>query len=395
MPTTIRLGPVCAALDRVDGIRVTGHVTRVTGLTVEAEGLMPRVGDICTIESAGGVRIPCEAVGFRGPALLLHPLGPLEGVRVGTAVTTSGRTFSTPCGDELLGRVLGPAADPIDGQGPVRTAERRGIHAPSLNPMSRQRIGAVLETGIRSIDALLTLGRGQRIGIFAGAGVGKSTTLGMIARFAASDVNVIALIGERGREVREFLERDLGPSGLARSVVIVALSDAPAQARVRAAWIAATIAEWFRDAGRDVLFMMDSLTRFAMAQREIGLALGEPSAAKGYTPSVFALLPRLLERAGAGAVGTITGVYSVLVEGDDLTDPVPDAVTAILDGHVVLSRDLAQRGVYPAVDVPASVSRVMPDVADDDALALAAEFRRLHAIYADARDLIEVGAYQD
>ena len=394
MQPAIDLGPAREALDRVDGIRAVGQVVRVTGLTVEAEGLAPRVGDICIIETGKGDPIRCEAVGFRGPALLLHPLGSLQGVRVGARVWTAGWSFSAPCGEGVLGRVIDPSGDPMDGRGPLGRHSRRSIYAPSPNPLTRQRITQVMETGIRSIDALLTLGRGQRIGIFAGAGVGKSTALGMIARFASSDVNVIVLIGERGREVREFLERELGPEGLARSVVVVSLSDAPALARVRAAWVATTIAEWFRDAGRDVLFLMDSLTRFAMAQREIGLALGEPSAAKGYTPSVFALLPQLLERAGAGAVGTVTGVYTVLVEGDDLTNPIPDAVSAILDGHLVLSRDLAQRGVYPAVDVPASVSRVMPDVVDEAAMTLATEFRRWYAVYSDARDLIEVGAYQ-
>ena len=394
MQPAIDLRPARQALERVDGIRAAGQVVRVTGLTVEAEGLAPRVGDICFIDTGNDDPVRCEAVGFRGPMLLLHPLGPLHGVRVGTRVWTAGWSFSAPCGEGVLGRVIGPSGDPIDAHGPLGRHARRSIYASSPNPMARQRITQVLETGIRSIDGLLTLGRGQRIGIFAGAGVGKSTALGMVARFASSDVNVIVLIGERGREVREFLERDLGPEGLARSIVIVALSDAPALARVRAAWLAITIAEWFRDDGRDVLFLMDSLTRFAMAQREIGLALGEPSAAKGYTPSVFALLPQLLERAGPGVRGTITGVYTVLVEGDDFTNPIPDAVAAILDGHLVLSRDLAQRGVYPAVDVPASVSRVMPDVVDKAAVALAEDFRRWYAVYADARDLIDVGAYQ-
>jgi len=371
-----------------------GRVSQIIGLTIEVEGLHAQIGELCyVIPEVGDAEIPAEVMGFRDNRTLLMPLGEMQGIGPGSAVRSTGTSFMVPVGDSLLGRVLNGLGQPIDNKGPlVRTCEYSS-NGTAPHPLGRKRISEPLETGVRVIDGFLTVGKGQRIGIFAGSGVGKSTMLGMIARHARSDVSVIALIGERGREVQEFIERDLGEEGLARSVVVVSTSDQPALVRRKGALVATAIAEYFRDQGLDVIFLMDSVTRFAMAQREIGLAIGEPPAMKGYTPSVFALLPKLMERTGTSDRGTITGLYTVLVESDDLTEPITDAVRSILDGHIVLSRELAARNHYPAVDVLNSVSRVMPAITDADHRAAAARLRDLLATYEKSSDLINIGAY--
>ncbi len=376
-----------------DLVRRLGKVTHVVGLAAEVTGLIASVGDVCEIRS-GGQRVLAEVVGFRQDRLLVMPLGDVAGLRPGSAVLATGRPQTVDVGAALLGRVVDGFGHPLDGLGPIAATIPRRIHQPPPPALSRQRIAEPLATGIRALDGLLPLGRGQRVGIFAGSGVGKSVLLGMLAGHAEADVNVIALIGERGREVREFIERDLGRDGLTRSVVVVATSDEPALLRRQAAFVATAIAEFFRDAGRTVLLMMDSVTRFAMAQREIGLAVGEPPATRGYPPSVFAFLPRLLERAGATAHrGSITGLYTVLVEGDDLNDPVADAVRATLDGHVVLSRELASANHFPAIDVLASVSRLSGELSSEGQMRDAAAVRDCLATYRSARDLVAIGAY--
>lgn len=371
-----------------------GVVTRMVGLTVEGRGPLCTVGDLCRIYPMdGGAPIPAEVVGFHDEAILMMPLGDGTGVGPGSRVETVGRPVDVAVGDELLGRVLDGLGRPIDGGPPVVGHRRVPLDNRPPGPLQRLRIEESLSLGVRSIDALLTCGKGQRLGIFAGSGVGKSSLLAMMARNTAADVTCIGLIGERGREVREFLERDLGEEGLRRSVVVVATSDEPPLVRLKAALLVTAVAEYFRDEGRDVLLMMDSVTRVAMAQREVGLAIGEPPATRGYTPSVFALLSRLLERSGPGQTGTITGLYTVLVEGDDLSEPVSDSARSILDGHIVLSRRLAERNHYPAVDVLASVSRLMSELADERQLAAAAQVRDILATYADAEDLVNIGAY--
>lgn len=371
-----------------------GRVTQVIGLTIEAQGLNAQVGELCYIISEEWqTEIPAEVMGFRDERTLLMPLGEMRGIGPGSAVRATGSYLSVPVGDSLLGRVLDGLGQPLDSKGPIFCPTSYSVAGAAPPPLGRIPIGQPLETGVRAIDAFLTVGKGQRMGIFAGSGVGKSTTMGMIARHARADVSVIALIGERGREVQEFIQRDLGPEGLARSVVVVSTSDQPALVRLKGAWVATAIAEYFRDQGRDVTFLMDSVTRFAMAQREIGLAIGEPPAMKGYTPSVFALLPKLMERTGTSEHGTITGFYTVLVEGDDLTEPITDAVRSILDGHIVLSRELATQNHYPAVDVLESISRVMPAITDSTHRAAAARLRDLLATYHKASDLINIGAY--
>lgn len=373
-----------------------GKVVKVLGLVIEATGPAGAVGDLCRLRVARGeASVLAEIVGFRDDRLLLMPLGEMDGVAPGSEVTPLGRPLTAPAGLGLLGRVLDGVGRPIDGRGRLDAPCTVPSRSTPPDPLARRRVCEPLATGVRAIDGLLTVGLGQRIGIFAGSGVGKSTLLGMIARRTAADVNVIGLIGERGREVREFIERDLGPEGLGRSVLVVATSDAPPQIRRQAAFTATAIAEWFRDQGRRVLLMMDSLTRFAHAQREVGLAIGEPPATRGYTPSVFALLPRLLERAGTSpGTGAITGLYTILVEGDDQNEPVADTVRSILDGHVVLSRELAERGHYPAIDVLASVSRCMPDVTEGGHLAAAQIFRALVAAHRDVEPLLALGAYR-
>jgi flagellum-specific ATP synthase len=383
-----------ARLRAASPIVVRGRVREVIGLLVEIEGISARLGELCAIARPGEEDVLAEIVGFRGERTLAMPLGELRGVQSGATVTSRGTLTLVPVGAGVLGRVLDGLGRPIDGRGPVTADFVRPGAGASPHVLQRRRIEQPLTTGVRALDGLLTCGLGQRIGIFAGSGVGKSTVLGMIARRASTDVTVIALIGERGREVREFIERDLGPEGLERSVVVVSTSDEPAPLRMNAAWVATTIAEDFRARGRNVTLLMDSVTRFAMARREIGLALGEPPAMKGYTPSVFSQLSRLLERAGTADQGSITAFYTVLVESDDLNEPIADTVRGTLDGHVVLSRELAAQNHYPAIDVANSVSRVMPSVASPDQLEAAARLRSLLARYERSRDLVQIGAYE-
>ncbi len=369
-----------------------GRVTRVVGLLVESSGPAAAVGEICALAAGDALLGYAEVVGFRSDTTLLMPLGSMEGIRPGLEVVATGTPLQAPTGHALLGRVLDGLGQPLDDLGPLPPG-RRPVQAFAPHPLKRRRINRVMGTGVRVLDGFLTLGRGQRMGIFAGSGVGKSVLLGMLARRCEADVNVICLIGERGREVREFLERDLGPEGMARSVVVCATSDQPAVVRVKSAFVATAIAESFRDEGKDVLLMMDSSTRLAMAQREIGLAIGEPPATKGYTPSVFALLPQVFERAGTSDRGSITGLYTVLADGDDMEEPVADAIRSILDGHVVLSRDLANRNHFPAVDVLRSISRCMSDIADDDHRKAARDMLALMALHRENEDLINLGAY--
>ncbi len=370
-----------------------GEVTQVTGLVIESEGPKVSLGDLCEIRSERVSGIPAEVVGFRGQRVLLMPLGEVHQIHPGCTVAASDRCADHDVGEGLIGRVLDGLGRPIDGRGPLNTTTTRRIHQTPPNPLARQRIHEPFETGVKALDLFAPFGCGQRLGLFAGSGVGKSTLLGMIARGAESEVNVIALVGERGRELREFIEKDLGAEGMARSVIVVATSDQPALVRLRAALLATSIAEHFRDDGKKTLLMMDSVTRFAMAQREIGLAVGEPPASRGYTPSVFALLPRLMERAGMGERGSITAIYTVLVDGDDMNEPIADAVRGILDGHVVLSRGLATANHFPAVDVLESVSRLTNEVCLPEEIALSAKARDLLALYRKHEDLITIGAY--
>ncbi|MBN1421131.1 MAG: FliI/YscN family ATPase [Planctomycetes bacterium] len=382
------------ALEALEPARVSGRVTRVVGLLAEAEGLSVPVGGQCVIDCrAAGRRIPAEVIGFRGDRALVTPLADLRGIAADDEIQFRGGVPSAPAGDGLIGRVLNGLGDPIDDLGPLEASERWPLYGERVSPLLRQRVAQPIGTGIRAIDGLLACGRGQRLGIFSGSGVGKSVLLGMIARNTEAEASVIALIGERGREVREFIERDLGPDGLARAVVIVATSDEPAIVRIRAAHLATAIAESFRARGGHILLLMDSATRVAMAQREVGLAAEEPPSTRGYTPSVFALLPSLLERAGAGESGSITGFYAVLVEADDIHDPTGDAVRGILDGHIWLSRDLAARGHYPAIDVLQSVSRVMPDIVAPEEYRAAREVTGWMARHREVEDLIRLGAY--
>ncbi|MBV9269816.1 MAG: flagellar protein export ATPase FliI [Candidatus Eremiobacteraeota bacterium] len=381
-------------LESVDLVRQNGKVRQVIGVVIESLGPNMAIGETCHISYKRTAEpVLAEVVGFRDNKVLIMPLGDLKGIGAGSDVVSIGKPLEVGVTDQLLGRVLDGLGRPIDGKGPIIAERRMEATAQPPDPLTRKRITEPLALGIRAVDGLLTCGKGQRVGVFAGSGVGKSTILGMIARNTAADVNVIALIGERGKEVRDFIERDLGEEGLRRSVVIVSTSDQPALVRIKAAFVATTIAEYFRDQGLDVMLMMDSVTRFAMAQREVGLAIGEPTTTRGYTPSVFALLPKLLERAGTSHKGTITGLYSVLVDGDDMNEPVADAVRSILDGHIVLSRRLAAANHYPAIDVLASVSRVMPDVVDQNHYSAASAARDVLATYREAEDLINIGAY--
>ncbi|CAM3890746.1 flagellar protein export ATPase FliI [Cohnella lubricantis] len=395
MASAIDIAKYEEALSHLDPVRVNGKVTQIIGLTVESEGPDAGIGDVCMIHPLkGGEPILAEVVGFRDNRVLLMPLGDLHSVGPGCDVVTTGRPLTVQVGSELLGKVLDGLGRPLDGSKLPPYMPHYSTHNTPDNPLRRPRVAEPLGTGVRAIDGLLTVGQGQRMGIFAGSGVGKSTLLGMVARNTTADVNVIALVGERGREVLEFIERDLGPEGLARSVVVVATSDQPALIRIKGAMIATTIAEYFRDRGLNVMLMMDSVTRYAMAMREVGLAIGEPPATRGYTPSVFASLPKLLERAGTSSAGTITAFYTVLVDGDDMNEPIADAVRGILDGHIVLSRQLAHKGHFPAIDVLASVSRVMKDIVSDDQNDAAEQLKRLLSIYKDSEDLINIGAYQ-
>jgi len=382
-----------SALREVDLLNCEGYVVRVSGMTVESTGPKVGLGELCSIAVHDGRRVLAEVVGFHNEHLILLPLEHIEGITPGDSVTIRTTPRYISLSEDILGRVVNGLGEPIDGKGPLTATDKKALDASSPPPLSRGKITEPLALGIRSIDGLLTCGRGQRIGIFSGSGVGKSVLLGDIANSSEASVNVVALIGERGREVREFLEGDLGADGLARSVVVVATSDSPPVQRVKAAFVAVTIAEYFRDKNKDVLFMMDSLTRFAQSQREIGLAAGEPPASKGYCPSVFSLMPRLVERLGRTETGSITGIVTVLVENDDLTDPVADSAKSLLDGHIVLSRKLADRGHYPAVDILASVSRLMPMVTGEEHKTAAGKLKEIYATYSDAEDLINIGAF--
>jgi flagellum-specific ATP synthase len=396
MSTTLNHRP-STLLDHIDRslpVGLRGRVSKLIGLTVAVAGFPAPLGAVAKLEAEHGTSVEAEVVGFSGDDTLLLPYGELHGIRRGTRVVLTQSVPGARVGDGLLGRVINGRGRFLDDKSPAVLPHRVALQPEPMSPMQRPRIDQPLGTGIRAIDGLLTCGRGQRLGIFAGSGVGKSTLLGQMARSTEADVNVVVLIGERGREVRDFIERDLGPEGLARSVVVVATGDDPAVLRLRAAYLGTSIAEYFRDTGRDVLLVMDSVSRFALAQREIGLAAGEPPATRGYPPSVFALLPRLLERSGRTNRGSITGLYTVLVEGDDTNEPIADAVRGTLDGHVVLSRKLAELGHFPAIDVLASISRLMNDVAGDEHRRAAASLRQLLAAHKQAEDLISIGAYQ-
>ena len=382
-----------SALREVNLLDCRGSVVRVSGLTVESTGPTVGLGELCGIQIRDGRRVLAEVVGFQKDHIVLLPLEHIDGISPGDAVTARTTPRHIILNESILGRVVNGLGEPIDNKGPLAGTDKKALDASSPPPLSREKITSPLALGIRSIDGVLTCGKGQRVGIFSGSGVGKSVLLGDIANSSEAEVNVVALIGERGREVREFLEADLGPEGLARSVVVVATSDSPPIQRVKAAFVAVTIAEYFRDKRKDVLFMMDSLTRFAQAQREIGLAAGEPPAAKGYCPSVFSLMPRLIERLGCAENGSITGIITVLVENDDLADPVADSARSLLDGHIVLSRKLAERSHYPAVDILQSISRLMPAVVSKEHKLAAQKLREIYAIYADAEDLINIGAF--
>jgi flagellum-specific ATP synthase len=381
-------------IESVDPVTVSGKVRQVIGLIIESDGPSASIGETCMIENGSDKgRVRCEVVGFRDNKVLLMPLGDISGISPGCRVVATHEPFEVCVGHELLGRVLGGLGQPIDGKGPIAAQTRRPVTQSAPDPLCRRRITEPLATGIRAVDGMVTCGKGQRIGIFSGSGVGKSVLLGMVARGSAADVNVIALVGERGREVRDFLDKDLKEEGLKKSVVVTVTSDEASLIRVKGAMTATAIAEHFRDLGLDVMLLMDSVTRVARAQREIGLAIGEPPTSKGYTPSVFAMLPRLLERSGTSSVGSITGLYTVLVEGDDMNEPVSDAVRAILDGHIVLSRKLAHQNHYPAIDVLESVSRLMIDIVPDEHSGASSRLREILATYRDAEDLINIGAY--
>ncbi|HUT02223.1 MAG TPA: FliI/YscN family ATPase [Phycisphaerae bacterium] len=390
--TRLNLGKYHERLERIRPLGCKGSVVRVAGLAVESKGPPVGTGQLCDIHLADGRHVPAEVVGFHKANRILLPLEGIAGIAPNDAVTVRSAPRYLRLGESILGRVVDGLGRPIDGKGPLTGQESRALDQPPIEPMSRKRITEPLSFGLRAFDAMLTCGKGQRMGIFAGSGVGKSLLLGEIARASEADVNVLALVGERGREVREFLDEALGPEGLARSVVAVATSDTSPIQRVKVAFLAITIAEYFRDQGRHVLLMMDSLTRFAQAQREIGLAAGEPPTTKGYCPSVFSLLPRLTERLGCTERGSVTGMFTVLVEADDMTDPVADSARSLLDGHVILSRKLAEMGHYPAVDILQSVSRLMPHVTSAAQQAAAQKLRTIYATYQGAEDLINIGA---
>ncbi|MBR2216284.1 MAG: flagellar protein export ATPase FliI [Selenomonadaceae bacterium] len=395
MEITVDTKKFYEAIDDCISIKLTGKVTQIIGLVIESQGPTVSVGELCYVSShfPGVPPLPAEVVGFREGSVLLMPVGEMAGIGPGCEVVSAQKTLKVKVGEELLGRVLDGLGNPMDEKGPILSKKEYPLQAPPPHPLTRPRINESLYVGVRAIDGLITMGSGQRIGIMAGSGVGKSTLLSMIARNTEADISVIALVGERGREVRDFIERDLGEEGLKRSVVVVATSDQPALVRIKGAMTATAIAEYFRDQGHKVILMMDSVTRFAMAQREVGLTIGEPPATRGYTPSVFALLPRLLERAGTSDKGSITGIYTVLVDGDDMNEPIADAVRSILDGHIVLSRAIAAQNHFPAIDILPSVSRVMNEVVSSDHLKAAQQMRALMAVYKDAEDLIHIGAY--
>jgi len=382
------------AVEKGNLLKYTGKVSKLVGLTIESQGPAVEIGEVCYIYPLKGREpIRSEVVGFRDEVVILMPLGEMNGIGPGSEVIAAGHSLQVDVGEHILGRVLDGLGNPIDGKGVITSKKKYTVDNAPPNPLLRNKITEVLPLGIKAIDGLLTCGKGQRMGIFAGSGVGKSTLMGMIAKNTKADVNVIALIGERGREVREFIENDLKKEGLERSILVVATSDKPALVRTKAAYIATAIAEHFRDMGKDVMLMMDSLTRFSMAQREVGLAVGEPPVTRGYTPSVFAILPKLLERAGNSDKGSITALYTVLVDGDDMNEPITDAVRGILDGHIFLSRKLASQGHYPAIDILNSISRVMPNIVSDSQVNSSRIFREYLSIYREAEDLINIGAY--
>lgn len=382
-------------MDHFNPIKSIGEVKKLVGIIIESRGPACSIGELCEIYPAGYSKpISAQVVGFQEENILLMPFGDIGGIKAGSRVVSHQRLPMVNVGRELLGRVIDGLGNPLDGKEDYRIENEYSLYNPALKPFERERIREVLPTGIRAIDVLLTIGKGQKVGIFSGSGVGKSTTLGMIARNTGADINVIALIGERGKEVREFIENNLGTEGLSRSVIIAATSELPALVRIRAAFMATSISEFFRDLGQDVLLMMDSITRFAMAQREIGLAIGEPPSSRGYTPSVFTLLPKLMERTGKSIKrGSITSLYTVLVEGDDINEPISDASRSILDGHIVLTRDLANSTHYPPIDILMSNSRAMMDIVDEEHIKYANKLKELLAAYKDAEDLVNIGGY--
>ena len=391
---SLDLSPYLRVIENNQPIRSCGIVKQVVGMVIEGQGPGVPIGGICRVEVGGLGTLQAEVVGFKNNKVLLMPLGDMRGIEPGSKIWVSQEKALVGVGEGLLGRVLDAKGSPIDNKGPLDTKEYYPLYASPLNPMDRPRIDTPVDVGVRAINSCLTLGKGQRIAIMAGSGVGKSTLLGMIARHTAADVSVIALIGERGRELRDFIERDLGPEGLKRSVVVVATSDQPPLIRLRGAYLATAISEYFRDLGLDVILMMDSVTRFAMAHREVGLSIGEPPTSRGYTPSVFSELPKLLERAGRkGEKGSITGIYTVLVEGDDMNEPIADSVRSIVDGHVVLSRDLAYQGHYPAIDILSSISRIMRDIATPEQIDAYQKLIKVLSVYSRAEDLVNLGAY--
>ena len=381
------------AVERTSVIKTYGKLESLNGLLIESIGPLGSIGDLCYIYTHSEEIVKAEIVGFKNGKTLLMPLGHLQGVSPGMKIENTMNPLQISVGDSLLGRVISGTGEPIDKLGPIQTTEKSSIDRTPPDPYLRQRITDVISTGVRAIDGVITVGQGQRLGIFSGSGVGKSTLMGMIARNTDADINVIALIGERGREVREFLENELGEEGLKKSIIISVTGDEPALLRIRGAYVATAIAEYFRDQGKNVMFMMDSVTRFAMAQREVGLSIGEPPAMRGYTPSVFSTLQKLLERTGTGEVGTITAFYTVLVEGDDDNEPISDTVRGILDGHILLSRALADKNHFPAIDITASISRVMKDVTSKEQVNLAGKLKEIVSTYKDSEDLINIGAY--
>ncbi len=380
---------------RMQPYGLTGKIENVVGMSIEASGDGAAVGDICRIYNGeGGKQISAEVVGFKNNRILLMPYADMSGISAGNFVRNTGRQLTIPVGDFLRGRIINALGQPLDNKGPFPQGDTYCVSGTPVNPLDRPPIREKMEFGVKAIDGMLTIGKGQRIGIFAGSGVGKSTLMGMIARNVKADINVIALVGERGREVLEFVEKDLGEEGMRRSILVVATSDQPAMLRMKCPCVATGIAEYFRDQGKDVLLMMDSLTRFAMAQREIGLAIGEPPVSRGYTPSIYAELPKLLERSGKFNKGSITGVYTVLVEGDDTNEPIADTVRGILDGHIVLSRALATSNHYPAIDISASISRLMAEIVSPEHRELASRVRDILGVYEKNADLVSIGAYK-
>lgn len=382
-------------IKQAETIGHTGKIENIVGMSIEASGGRAAVGDICRIYSGeSGGQIPAEVVGFKNDKMLLMPYAEMTGISSGNFVRNTGHQLQLKVGSFLKGRIINALGQPIDDKGPFSGGETYFLGSNYINPLTRPPIRERMQFGVKAIDGLLTIGKGQRMGIFAGSGVGKSTLMGMIAKYVKADINVIALVGERGREVLEFVEKDLGEEGMARSILVVATSDQPAMLRKKCPTVATGIAEYFRDQGLDVLLMMDSLTRFAMAQREVGLAIGEPPVSRGYTPSIYAELPKLLERSGNFTKGSITGIYTVLVEGDDTNEPIADTVRGILDGHIVLSRGLAAANHYPAIDIGASISRLMVELVDDQHKQMASRLRDIMSIYNQNADLVSIGAYK-